>query len=69
MGSTLCSSSHEQSNHNIFSYVYCEDNKEIKIVHNDSIETTLESIKPSLVDCEAKLKRSEKRFKDLAIDS
>jgi len=37
MGSTLCSSSHEHSKLDIFSYVYCEDNKEIKIVHNDTI--------------------------------
>jgi hypothetical protein len=70
MGSAVCcSSSNQNSNVDIFSYIYYEDNKEIKIVHNDTIETSHESIKPSLVDCETKLKRSQKRFKDFAIES
>jgi hypothetical protein len=41
MGSTLCSSNHEQDKPDIFAYLYGEDNKEIKIIHNDSIEMSL----------------------------
>ena len=69
MGSTLCSSYSEHTTPNIFSYTYGQDNKEIKINHNDTIECSLESIRPSLVDCEAKLKRSEKRFKDVSMET
>jgi hypothetical protein len=69
MGSTLCSSNHEHLGPDIFTYIYGEDNKEIRIIHNDTIECSLESIRPSLVDCETKLKRSEKRFKDVSMET
>lgn len=54
---------------NIFQYRYGEDNKELKIQHNDRLISDLDEIMPSLNDCENQLRHSTKRFKDLHIGS
>jgi hypothetical protein len=69
MGNGLCGHDANFTDHSIFDYRYGEDKMDQKIIHNDKIECSLDSIKPSLVDCETKLKRSEKRFKDITINT
>lgn len=69
MGSNLCGQQVHERDPLIFDYRYGEDDKEIKIKHNDPLSSSLGSIRPSLEDCESKLKYSEKRFKDVNFSS
>ena len=58
MGAGLCGYDAHVPDHSVFDYRYGEDKIDQKILHNDKIECSNDSIKPSLVDCETKLKRS-----------
>ena len=65
----ICSRDNNQAHFSdsLFQYAYDEDNKEIRIMHDDHIECSDPYVQKNLKDCQERLKKSQKLFKDNSV--